>query len=241
MRDFQLIAAEMTDVKELAQPPGLALQVREEQMQLRPDLTATISGDVLNEMTYSRQVVKEVLRYRPPAPMVPQVRDCPFHPTLMAQPKAVHASMGLNLFRYCRSSGWQDLKRDMTVQQMVTQCPDFSALTLLCVSVQITQREFQLTEDFTAPKGALLMPSLIASSMQVSLKDPRPCACREAAASVPDGATIYFHYRPDIRPVNSSHHDQSSILCRHSHSQSSSTQTASARSVRRTSSSSAIS
>ena len=33
--------------------------------------------------------------------------------------------------------------------------------------MQITQREFQLTEDFTAPKGALLMPSLIAASMQV--------------------------------------------------------------------------
>lgn len=43
-------------------------------MRLRPDLEATITGDVLNEMTYSRQVVKEVLRYRPPAPMVPQVR-----------------------------------------------------------------------------------------------------------------------------------------------------------------------
>ena len=50
------------------------MQVREEQMRLRPDLRATITGDVLNEMTYSRQVVKEVLRYRPPAPMVPQVR-----------------------------------------------------------------------------------------------------------------------------------------------------------------------
>ena len=48
-------------------------QVREEQFLLRPDLDATITGDVLNEMTYSRQVVKEVLRYRPPAPMVPQV------------------------------------------------------------------------------------------------------------------------------------------------------------------------
>ena len=50
------------------------MQVREEQLQLRPDLQATITGDVLNQMTYSRQVVKEVLRYRPPAPMVPQVR-----------------------------------------------------------------------------------------------------------------------------------------------------------------------
>lgn len=41
---------------------------------------------------------------------------------------------------------------------------------------QITQREFQLTEDLTAPKGALLMPSLIASSMQVSLQGPWPHA-----------------------------------------------------------------
>ncbi len=51
-------------------------------------------------------------------------------------------------------------------------------LTLPCVSdcAQITQREFQLTEDFIAPKGALLMPSLIASSMQVSLQGLPPHA-----------------------------------------------------------------
>ena len=48
-------------------------KVREEQAQLRPDPAVTITGDVLNQMTYSRQVVKEVLRYRPPASMVPQV------------------------------------------------------------------------------------------------------------------------------------------------------------------------
>ncbi len=48
--------------------------MREEQARLRPDASATIKGEVLNQMTYSRQVVKEVLRYRPPAPMVPQVR-----------------------------------------------------------------------------------------------------------------------------------------------------------------------
>lgn len=53
-----------------------AEQVREEQLRVRPDLDTTITGDVLNEMTYSRQVVKEVLRYRPPAPMVPQVGHC---------------------------------------------------------------------------------------------------------------------------------------------------------------------
>jgi cytochrome P450 family 710 subfamily A protein len=44
---------------------------------VRPDLAATITGDVLNQMTYSRQVVKEVLRFRPPAPMVPQVSPAP--------------------------------------------------------------------------------------------------------------------------------------------------------------------
>ena len=79
----------MMEVEEPAETPGLALQVREEQMRLRPDLNATITGDVLNEMTYSRQVVKEVLRYRPPAPMVPQVSkwalSCPIYPRIMAQ------------------------------------------------------------------------------------------------------------------------------------------------------------
>lgn len=50
-----------------------AWQVRQEQYKLRPNLSATITGSLLSEMTYTRQVVKEVLRYRPPAPMVPQV------------------------------------------------------------------------------------------------------------------------------------------------------------------------
>ncbi len=36
-------------------------------------MSAPITGEVLNEMVYTRQVVKEVLRFRPPAPMVPQV------------------------------------------------------------------------------------------------------------------------------------------------------------------------
>ena len=44
---------------------------------MRPDLSAPITGEVLNEMVYTRQVVKEVLRFRPPAPMVPQVRPTP--------------------------------------------------------------------------------------------------------------------------------------------------------------------
>ena len=49
-------------------------KVRAEQARVRPDPTATITGGALNGMAYARQVVKEVLRYRPPAPMVPQVR-----------------------------------------------------------------------------------------------------------------------------------------------------------------------
>ena len=54
----------------------------------------------------------------------------------------------------------------------------------VCGCVQITQREFQLTEDFTAPKGALLMPSLIASSMQVK--------CMSLAV-MPPTDTDYMH------------------------------------------------
>ena len=41
-------------------------------------LDATLSGEDLAEMPFTRQVVKEVLRFRPPAPMVPQVAMRPF-------------------------------------------------------------------------------------------------------------------------------------------------------------------
>lgn len=47
--------------------------MREEQSRVRFDPAATITGEVLYQMTYTRAVVREVLRYRPPAPMVPQV------------------------------------------------------------------------------------------------------------------------------------------------------------------------
>ena len=47
-------------------------QVREEQAALRPNPESLVTGEVLGEMTYTRQVVREILRYRPPAPMVPQ-------------------------------------------------------------------------------------------------------------------------------------------------------------------------
>ncbi len=51
--------------------------MRAEQAALRPDPAATITGEMINEMAYARQVVREVLRFRPPAPMVPQARARP--------------------------------------------------------------------------------------------------------------------------------------------------------------------
>lgn len=74
-------------------PGNLSLllwQVREEQRRLRPDLSAPITGEVLNEMVYTRQVVKEVLRFRPPAPMVPQV--CPTPPLRHAMHHQEHVT-----------------------------------------------------------------------------------------------------------------------------------------------------
>lgn len=49
------------------------VQVRQEQQQVRGSPQAPVTGDNVGQMTYTRQVVREVLRYRPPAPMVPQV------------------------------------------------------------------------------------------------------------------------------------------------------------------------
>lgn len=41
---------------------------------MRSDISAPITGELLNQMDYTRQVVREILRFRPAAPMVPQVR-----------------------------------------------------------------------------------------------------------------------------------------------------------------------
>lgn len=86
----------------MAEHPDVLARVREEQERVRKDLDAPITGELLNEMKYTRQVVKEILRYRPPAPMVPQV----------------------------------------------------------------AQKPFKLTETYTAPKGAMIIPSCWAASMQ---------------------------------------------------------------------------
>eukprot|EP01025_Chloroclados_australasicus_P004916 TRINITY_DN11346_c0_g1_i2.p1 TRINITY_DN11346_c0_g1~~TRINITY_DN11346_c0_g1_i2.p1 ORF type:complete len:538 (-),score=42.28 TRINITY_DN11346_c0_g1_i2:444-2057(-) len=87
----------------MADHPDVLEKVREEQTRLRgDDLSAPVNGEVLSQMTYTRQVVRELLRFRPPAPMIPQ----------------------------------------------------------------LAQKPFKLTEDYTAPAGTLILPSLMNASLQ---------------------------------------------------------------------------
>lgn len=63
----------------MADHPEILARVREEQQRVRKgDWSATVDGDTLAEMSYTRCVVKEVLRYRAPAPMVPQLALCDY-------------------------------------------------------------------------------------------------------------------------------------------------------------------
>jgi cytochrome P450 family 710 subfamily A protein len=53
--------------------PKVLEKVREEQKRIRPDLLEPITPEQVREMTYTTMVVKEVLRYRPPATLVPHL------------------------------------------------------------------------------------------------------------------------------------------------------------------------
>ncbi|EAW08331.1 C-22 sterol desaturase erg5 [Aspergillus clavatus NRRL 1] len=56
----------------MADRPEILDKVREENVRVRNgDITAPLSMDLLDQMTYTRAVVKETLRYRPPVIMVP--------------------------------------------------------------------------------------------------------------------------------------------------------------------------
>ena len=57
----------------MADHPEILEKVRAEQGRIRPDISGPVDGEVLGQMVYTRQVVKEILRYRAPAPMVPQM------------------------------------------------------------------------------------------------------------------------------------------------------------------------
>ncbi|KAI8471151.1 MAG: cytochrome P450, C-22 desaturase [Monoraphidium minutum] len=63
---------------QMAEHPDILERVRQEQHTARRDLGATMGGETLADLPFTRQVVKEVLRYRPPAPMVPQIAMRPF-------------------------------------------------------------------------------------------------------------------------------------------------------------------
>lgn len=58
----------------VADRPDIVAKIREEQLRVRDqDPTKPLSLDLINEMTYTNNVVKESLRYRPPVLMVPYV------------------------------------------------------------------------------------------------------------------------------------------------------------------------
>jgi len=86
----------------MADHPEVMQQVIEEQKAVRGDVNIPVSGDLLPSMRYTRQVVLEVLRYRPPATMVPNTAE----------------------------------------------------------------RDIVLADGLVAPKGTLVMPSILASNMQ---------------------------------------------------------------------------
>ena len=63
----------------MAQRPDVLDRVRDENMKVRNgDIHATVDMDQLESMTYTRAVVRELLRYRPPVLMVPYVVKKPF-------------------------------------------------------------------------------------------------------------------------------------------------------------------
>lgn len=57
----------------LSKHPDVLEKVREEQSRVRPDNSEPLTLAVLNQMTYTRQVVREVLRIRAPATLVPHM------------------------------------------------------------------------------------------------------------------------------------------------------------------------
>lgn len=67
----------------IADRPDVMRKIREEQLRLRgDDIYAQVDLDLVDKMEYTRMVVKEALRYRPPVTMVPYVvkKDYPVSP-----------------------------------------------------------------------------------------------------------------------------------------------------------------
>ena len=63
----------------MADRPDILARVRAEQYAVRGDnLEKTLDGETIASMPFTRQVIKEILRYRAPAPMVPQLTYAPY-------------------------------------------------------------------------------------------------------------------------------------------------------------------
>ena len=63
----------------MAQRPDVLDQIREENLRIRGgDKNKPVNMDILDEMTYTRAAVRELLRYRPPVIMVPYLVKKPF-------------------------------------------------------------------------------------------------------------------------------------------------------------------
>jgi cytochrome P450 family 710 subfamily A protein len=66
----------------MADRPDILARVRAEQYAVRgSELEKTLDGETIAQLPFTRQVVKEILRYRAPAPMVPQMTYAPYQIT----------------------------------------------------------------------------------------------------------------------------------------------------------------
>ena len=64
-------------IHELCKHPDVLQKVREEQKMIRPDPSSAITPDILTQMKYTWQVMKELLRLRPPATLAIHLANKP--------------------------------------------------------------------------------------------------------------------------------------------------------------------
>jgi hypothetical protein len=134
----------------MADRPGVLDKVREENLKIRSgDRDKPLTMDMMDEMIYTRAVVKETLRYRPPVLMVPYVvkKDFPVTENYTI-PKGTYP---LDLQIIPRLGNW-----NLTVPYLLIQAPWLSQpLTLLCM----IQRRTLILKRMIRIDGLLEMPN----------------------------------------------------------------------------------
>ena len=93
----------------LCEHPDVLQRVIEEQDRIRPDRSAPISPDVLAQMTYTRQVMREILRLRPPATIVPHISKDAF--PLTDSYTAPPGTLVIPSVYSCNRVGWTEPER----------------------------------------------------------------------------------------------------------------------------------